>query len=703
MPERFSFSRIRLSRSRVLHCLAPSHYFLIDTAVPSVSVASDVQRRARTPRSVHARTSAVRACRILVCSAALWFAPAAPGQIAPSPQAGENNSFDTLAKSATAEREAGKTDRAIADYQRALQLRPDWQEGWFYLGTLQYDADRYAQAIPAFRKLVELAPAIGPAWNFLGLCEFETRDYANSLLHLEKGQKLGAGDDPEIAQVSQYHLALLLNRNGDFDRATTTLISAFGEAQFPAQAKLALGLALLHAPVLPGELNPSQDALVHAAGEVAAQLAKGDSASALDAFPKLLKDYPDTPYLHAAYAKALAAAGRNQEALDQQREESRVSKTLGPVKAQRDDRMAQIYAGPSTAPDTTNAGAADALWAHAMTAYSNGKYSETIAAIKIWIERRPSERKVNDGTAWAVMGLSEFALNDYDNALIHLQRGQDLGLGGSTEAVRLARYHLAILLNRNAQYESASRLLAPEANSDSPSAEIQLALGIALLRLPLLPQQVPPSQQPLVQSTGEIAILLQDSKYEQAFPKLQQLLKQYPATPFLHYAYALGLASLSQYDEAEPQLREESRISPASELPHILLASIALKKHDAAGALSDAERAVQLAPQSAKAHYVLGRAYLELNQDDKAVRELETANKINPGSPEVHFNLARAYAKAKLPEKAQEERATFARLNAQAEQQRSQFINQSYGASANSMDLSPAQSPSPKSANPEKN
>ena len=116
-----------------------------------------------------------------------------------------------------------------------------------------------------------------------------------------------------------------------------------------------------------------------------------------------------------------------------------------------------------------------------------------------------------------------------------------------------------------------------------------------------------------------------------------------------------------------------------------------------------AERAVQLAPQSAKAHYVLGRAYLELNQDDKAVRELETANKINPGSPEVHFNLAKAYAKAKLPEKAQEERATFARLNAQAEQQRSQAINQSYGASANSMDLSPAQSPSPKSANPEKN
>lgn len=610
--------------------------------------------------------------------------------------------FDAIAKAAAAARDAGDARTAIADYRLAVVIRPDWQEGWYYLGTLQYDADRYADAIPAFQKLVQLAPAIGAAWNFLGLCEFETKDYANALVHLEKGQKLGAGNDPEIARVSQYHLALLLNRNGEFDRATAMLISAFREGQFPAQARVALGLALLHAPVLPNELNPSRDALVHTAGEIAALLAQGDSAKALDAFPQILHDYPDVPYLHDAYAKALAAAGQNQEALEQRREELRVAAKLAPEKAQRDEKIAQIYALRSAAPHMENSKpSADNLWNQAMADYSTGKYVDAVAGLKMWTESRPSERKINDGTAWAVMGLSEFELKDYDNALIHLQRGQDLGLGGSPESVRLGRYRLGILLNRTGQFETAERLLVPEANDESLAGEIQFALGIALLRMPLLPEQVPSRNRALVQSAGEIAILLHASKYDQAFPKLQQLLKEYPAAPFLHYSYALALVSLSQYDEAEPQLREEARISPSSELPHILLASIALRKHNAADALPSAQRAVQLSPQSAKAHYVLGRAYLDLNQMEKAVLELEEANKINPGSPEVHFNLAKAYAKTKQTEKAEEERAIFARLNSLAEQQRSQGANQSSGAAMNSMDLSQMQTPNTKPAAPE--
>ncbi len=605
--------------------------------------------------------------------------------------------FDSTAQAASAAREAGRTDEAIENYRRAVSLRPNWQEGWFYLGTLQYDADRYADAIPAFQTLTHLAPAIGPAWNFLGLCEFETKDYANALLHLDKGQKLGTGDDPEIARVSKYHLALLLNRNGDFDRATAMLVSAFGEGQFPPQAKIALGLSLLHAPVLPDELNPSQDAVVHAAGEIAALIAQGESVRALDTFPQVLQNYPDTPYLHDSYAKALTAAGRTNEAEEQRREESRVAKKLALGKVQRDQQLAHIYSFRSEGMPAENSEPnADQLWNQAMGDYSSGRYSEAVAALKIWTECRPAQRKINDGTAWAVMGLSEFELKDYDNALIHLQRGQDLELGGSPESVRLARYRLGILLSRSGQYETASRVLAPEANSGSLAGEIQFALGIALLRIPLLPAQVAPQQRALVASAGEIAILLQDSQYSQAFPKLQRLLKEYPSTPFLHYAYGLALASLSQYDEAQSQLRDESHISPNSELPDILLASIALRKHNAADALVPAERAVQLAPSSAKAHYMLGRAYLELGQEEKSLRELEAANKISPGSPEVHFNLAKAYAKAKLPEKAAEERATFARLNAQAEQQRSQTANQSYGAASNSMDLSGTQGSEPK-------
>src|SRR5215470_6880110 len=66
-----------------------------------------------------------------------------PSQDAPA-------TFETLVKSATAARESGRPDEAIRDYKQALEIRPEWSEGWWQLGTLQYDNDHYAEAILAF-------------------------------------------------------------------------------------------------------------------------------------------------------------------------------------------------------------------------------------------------------------------------------------------------------------------------------------------------------------------------------------------------------------------------------------------------------------------------------------------------------------------------------------------------------------------------
>lgn len=728
-----------------------------------------------------------------------------PGQ-APGESAGAD--FETLAKLAAAAREAGNAGEAIRDYRRALELRPSWEEGWWFLGTLQYDGDHYSEAMVAFQKLVELAPNAGPAWNFLGLCEFETKDYENSLEHLKKGEILGDGDDPEIARVSRYHLALLLIRDGEFDAAKDLLAATFGKSQMSAQVKVATGLAMLGVPLLPEEVDPSRDALIHAAGEVASAIAQGhDPDKALEAFRTLSDGFPSTPLLHYAYGRALASVGRNEEALAQQKEEARVSpknalprieigllelhlqhpaeaqsaaeqavqlapdsaaahralgnallalgkkergeieldvaKNLAPEKRRRDVEVARLYERPSESAkrDDTPASAkqssgtatasfeelsrragaaqtagnrdlamqnyeqalqiqadwADGRWNLAMLYYSAGRYREAISELEKWVQHQP-----DFGTAWAVMGLCEFEIKDYSNALIHLQRGAELGLGGSPESVRFAKYRLAVLFNRNRQFERATETLAAESGAGPLSREIQLTLGMALLRMPQMPEQIEGSSTQLVQTAGEIAALLQKSKYDLAYPKFQSLLREYPAVPFLHYAYGTALGALSQYDEAEIQLRMESQISPASELPYVRLASLALKRHRPAEAMPEAQRAVQLAHDSAEAHYVLGRACLELGQEREAVQELEAASRLAPGSPEVHFNLAKAYSKAKMPEKAEEERAIFARLNALAEKQRSLSGNQAYGGSHDAVEFSPSRVEENKASAPER-
>jgi tetratricopeptide (TPR) repeat protein len=703
--------------------------------------------------------------------------------------------FEAAANSATAAREAGRADEAIRDYRRAVETNPRWEEGWWYLGTLLYDQDQYSDAIPAFQKLVDLVPSAGPAWDFLGLCEFETKNYENSLEHLKKGLALGDADDPETARVAKYHLALLLIRSGESDQAATLLASTLGQGELPAQIRIALGLALLHVPLFPKEVDPSQDALIYAAGEAASAMAQKNSAQAMAALSSLLKEYPSTPYLHYAYGRALASAGQDEEALKQQHAEAAISpksalpwieisqlqlrlhhpqealhaaeeavqrapdssashgtlgqalqefgkkeraadelalaEKLAPEKGQPEERLALLYSNHAEASSkgtvqeaahqASDAGsgsfeqlssrAAAALaagdtdqaiqnyqwalqlrpewdegrWNLALLHYSAGQYPDSISELKQWVERHP-----NSGTAWAMMGLCEFEIKDYKNALIHLQRGEKLGLGGDPEAVGRARYHLAVLQNKNGQFENAMETLLPGTRSATVAKEIRVALGMALLRMPLLPDQLEPTKLALMQSAGEVAALLQNGKYDLAYPKFRVLLKAYPSVPFLHYAYGTALAALSQFDEAEIQLRAELQISPQSELPYVSLATIALKRYRHSEALAYAQRAVQLAPDSAESHYVLGRACFELGQEEQAVRELERASTLAPSSPEVHFNLAKAYAKAKLPEKAEQERASFARLNALADQQRSRSGSQAYAGSHDPIALAPA-------------
>ena len=89
--------------------------------------------------------------------------PAAPSPAArpPAPRApasrpkpsGAPASFDGVAASAAAARDAGRLDDAIALYRQGIALRADWDEGRWYLGSSLYERERYAEARDAFAAL----------------------------------------------------------------------------------------------------------------------------------------------------------------------------------------------------------------------------------------------------------------------------------------------------------------------------------------------------------------------------------------------------------------------------------------------------------------------------------------------------------------------------------------------------------------------
>jgi tetratricopeptide (TPR) repeat protein len=633
-------------------------------------------------------------------------------------QPGPSKSFEQLRAAAAAEVQNGENAEAIRDIESALAIQPDWKEGWWNLGTLQYEANQYTEAARAFEKVVAYAPRLGVAWALLGLCEFELKQYEESLAHLETAQTLGVGDDAETARVANYHFALLLIRQGEFERSVNVLQSTFGNGPPTPQLQFALGLALLRIPLLPDEIDPSKDALVRAAGELASR-----GPDSLPHFPEFLQSHPSTPFVHYAYGLRLKEATRWNDALAQQREEIKISpqsalpwieiseletrldhpaeaaaaarkgKMLGSHLREghddtgfRDPRMISLYessGGVNEHAEEANANLEE--WKSAMRNYSAGRYSDAIAQLKPWLNAHSA-----DGTSWAVLGLSEFALKDFDNAQIHLERGEQLGLSGSADAVRQAKYTFGVLLIRSGDFNHASQVLSSIVGPGTLQQEVRFASGLALLRLRKMPEDVQSSQRDLVNQAGEIARLLFASRYDEADPKFEALLKQYPKVPFLHYAYGTALLAISRYQEAKAQMYAEIAISPNSELPYVRLASIALRQQQPRDAIDPAEHAIKLAADSAEAHYLLGRAALGTGDTSRSIHELEIACRLAPASPEAHFNLAKAYAKAGQPQKAEQERARFTELNDLADARKRQG-NQAYQGPHDSGDISVSQ------------
>ncbi|MGH9840562.1 MAG: VWA domain-containing protein [Blastocatellia bacterium] len=175
---------------------------------------------------------------------------------------GATGRFEQLAKQAHEAREANQTDTAITLYNKALKLRPGWDEGWWNLGTLLYDLERHAEARDALRKLAAIKPDGGPTWALIGLCEFQMREYQQALLHVARARTLGLGGNEEFSFATNYHAGLLMTRFERFE-AGFEILSTLARSH-PANPAVveAFGINLLRLPFLPAEMPPEKRELV---------------------------------------------------------------------------------------------------------------------------------------------------------------------------------------------------------------------------------------------------------------------------------------------------------------------------------------------------------------------------------------------------------------------------------------------------------
>lgn len=324
----------------------------------------------------------------------------------------------------------------------------------------------------------------------------------------------------------------------------------------------------------------------------------------------------------------------------------------------------------------------DGWWYVGAILYQTDRYAQARDAFRNLVAIEPKR-----GPAWGMLGLCEFQTREYEQAVTSLQRGRLLGFDGNKEIESVVRYHTALLYIRFEQFEIGYEILREFLRIGNESPKIVEAFGLTILRLPFLPNEIPPDKREEVLLAGQAGRSMAARRLDEARKAFDTLVNRYPNDPNVHYSF--GVFQLGH--DADAALKEFQRtleLSPLHQPAMVQMAFEYLKRDQYNDALPLAERAVQLAPKMYPARNVLGRVLLELGQINRAVTELEEGVRLAPSIPEMHFALARAYTRAGRKSDADREREIFKKL--QQEYSEKEGPGQTSGAS----------SPTPEKPNP---
>lgn len=99
---------------------------------------------------------------------------------------------------------------------------------------------------------------------------------------------------------------------------------------------------------------------------------------------------------------------------------------------------------------------------------------------------------------------------------------------------------------RTGSFDRASDLLLKTFGGGQISEQLKIALGLAILRIGLLPEEIDPSKEALVLAVGGSVV----SAGTETLERFPALLKTYPDIRYVHYAFGPSLVKAGR-DKAE--------------------------------------------------------------------------------------------------------------------------------------------------------
>ncbi len=271
------------------------------------------------------------------------------------------------------------------------------------------------------------------------------------------------------------------------------------------------------------------------------------------------------------------------------------------------------------------------------------------------------------GPAWALKGLCEFEMREFDRSSEDLQTWVHGGFHGSSDLTEVAAFHWALLLTRQHRFDEALYVLADRAKRGGESPVLVEAMGLASLRISNLPEDYSPGLRERVWLAGKAAFYVSLHDFARGQEYSHRLLAKYGQQPDVHFFQGTLLKFQLDPGKAAQEFRKELEISPQHVPAMLELAQFDIDRSHLTEAMSLARHAVEIDPTNPDTHHVLGRALLAAGQAKESAQELESAERLAPDSSSIHFHLAAAYREMGLTQNAQREIALYGSIKKREE------------------------------------
>ena len=304
---------------------------------------------------------------------------------------------------------------------------------------------------------------------------------------------------------------------------------------------------------------------------------------------------------------------------------------------------------------------ADGWWRLGVLYFDEERFADSSDALArlVSLER-------DSALAWALLGLSQYRLQQYDRALASLRTAIDLRVPDQEPIGREAVHYFTLLLIRSGDFRGAPAHLTRLVHLEPDDPELIAACGLMALRIQRLPSETPPADMELVMMAGRAAYSAFGLRGEEARKRFDELIARYPRTRGVHYAYGLFL-SREASDQALPILRKEVELFPDHVGAQLQLAFEILDRGTATEALVPSQAAVRLAPDSYVSRLALGRALVATGASEEGIAELERAARLSPDISEIYVAMAQAYASVGRVKDVERARARLIELTAKLE------------------------------------